>query len=64
MFAFIGILVFVYLYSQKTSGSFFLVFKNQLAAILIVGPFFPAVLFSVLARRVEAKLDKFFNEVD
>lgn len=62
IFALIGLIMFVMLYMRHVEGAFLSSMTNPFIITIVVVPFLPAVVLSILARRLEREYIKKFQQ--
>ncbi len=65
VFAGVGLLIFCGLYFQQEKsdgGGFLSVLRDPVLVVLLVFPFVPAIVLSLLAQRAERKLQEFLKD--
>ncbi len=61
-FLIVGFLVFVVLYDQSAQGNFLVLLKDPLLIFVLIMPFIPAAVLSIMAGKLEGRLALFFDE--
>ena len=62
MFFVLGMVVFSLLYQKEFAQDFSKALRNPLMIVLLIFPFMPAIVFTLITRRLEIKLKKVFTE--
>ncbi|MBI2234726.1 MAG: hypothetical protein HYU57_07070 [Micavibrio aeruginosavorus] len=62
IFALVGLIMFVMLYMRHVEGSFLSSLTNPFIITIVVVPFLPAVVLSILAGRLEREYIKKFQQ--
>lgn len=61
LFACVGLLLFVLLYLRNVEGRIFQAFQDPMMAVILLVPFLPAAILSLISRRLE---NRYFRLVD
>jgi O-antigen/teichoic acid export membrane protein len=62
LFAGVGLLVFANIYFVFSDGNFFKAISDPFFIVLIIFPFVPTIILSMMATRYERKLADFFKQ--
>lgn len=64
VFAVVGVLLFAFLFNtQYANHGFFEALKNPVLIVVLIVPFFPAMILSWMASRLEKKLEGVVSDI-
>jgi hypothetical protein len=62
VFACLGLILFAYLHVANSRDGFWESMRDPTLVVLLLFSFFPAIILSLVARKVETKLNSYFTE--